>query len=145
MASTKKRRSKKPERQPKTQPRRKWTPIDEAAAGQLIAASSPRGLVYPLDVTALPESIQAMPGVVSYYVSNYTAAVPVGSGITVGGELAVVRTDADLNKAYNYVFATSSDGRVYFNGPYKDFPQHHFAKRKPVIYFTLFGHTPFSE
>lgn len=129
----------------KPQPRPRWTPIDKTAVEKITAASTTPGLVLPLPVADLPESIQPMPGIVSYCVSSYAAPISIGSALTAGGELAVVRTDGDLNKAYNYIFASSSNGEVYFNGPYKDFAQHHSPKRKPVIYFTIFGNTPFTE
>ena len=85
-----------------------------------------------------------MEGVVSYYVSAYSAAIPMGGNTNLGGELAVVRTDGEMAKAYNYLFASSNDGRVYFNGPHYNFPQHHFASTAPVSVETLFGHISFS-
>ena len=59
--------------------------------------------------------------------------------------MAVVRTDADRSKAYNFVFATSSNGAVCFNGPYKDFAEHHFATGSGIPIERLFGHTPSKE
>ena len=87
-----------------------------------------------------------MPGAISYFVSAHAAPKVVAPTITVGGEMAVLRTEAGLRKAYNYVFATSSDGKRYFNGPYKHFAGHHVSADEPIVYFVpLFGHTPFSK
>lgn len=83
-----------------------------------------------------------MPGAVSYFVSAYPAPIPIGSNTLVGGELAVVRSDGDLAKAYNYVFASSGNGQVYFNGPFKNFPEHHFSSTSQVSVESLFGHVP---
>lgn len=58
--------------------------------------------------------------------------------------MAIVRSDGGTLKAYNYVLASSADGRVYFNGPYKDFPSHHFFSSSQVTIESLFGHTPVS-
>jgi len=145
MTEHKKTDATKEERKKKPQAKSRWTPINKEAVEKITAGSTSPGFVFPLPVADLPASIQPMPGVVSYYVSSYTAAISIGSGLSAGGELAVVRTDGNLNKAYNYIFASSSDGNVYFNGPYKDFAEHHSPKRKPVIYFTIFGNTPFTE
>ena len=122
--------------------KKKWTPIDARTAEKLAGATSQPGVVFPLPASALPSNIQQMPGAVSYFVSAYTAPVSVAPGITAGGEMVVVRTEGDLAKAYNYVFATSSGGQVCFNGPYKHFDQHHFASSSAVPVGSLFGHTP---
>jgi hypothetical protein len=140
IARTKHRRKSK--RQPKA--KAKWTPIDQEAAEQLTAATTAPGVVFPVPVSALPKNLKPMPGVVSYFVSAHTAPIPTPT-LTVGGEMAVVRTDGGVGKAYNYVFATSNNGQVCFNGPYKDFPQHHFDSTEPIILFTIFGHTPFKK
>ncbi len=124
--------------------KKRWTPIDQDAAAKLTAASAAPGIVFPLPLSALPKNIQPMPGVVSYYVSAHTAAIPTPT-VTIGGEMAVARTDRAVQKNYNYVFGTSSNGQVCFNGPYKDFPEHHSDPNEPVIIFTLFGHTPFKK
>ncbi len=71
--------------------------------------------------------------------------VTLSSGLTAGGEMAVVRTNAGFAKAYNYVFATSSDGAVYFNGPHKNFAEHHFAAGSEMPIEKLFGHAPFTK
>ena len=129
----------------RTSAQHKWTPVDRSAAEKLIEATSAPGVVYPVATSALPQPLQAMPGAVSYFVSGYSTAVPIAPGLSAGGEIAVVRTDADLAKAYNYVLATSSNGQVYFNGPYKNFPGHHFDPASAVTVASLFGHGPFKE
>ena len=115
------------------------------AAEKLAAGSSAPGVVYPLGTTALPQPLQAMPGAVSYFVSGYTTGVPITPELTVGGEMVVVRTDGDVAKAYNFVLATSSNGQVCFNGPYKNFPGHHFDPGSAVTIASLFGHGPFKK
>jgi hypothetical protein len=76
---------------------------------------------------------------VSYFVSSYIQGVPVSPGVTAGGEYAVVRFEGDTGKAYNYLFATSSDGQVYYAGPYKGLPSHHFPASSRVPIESLFG------
>lgn len=121
----------------------KWTPIDQAALESMQQFTTSPG-IHSLGTTALPMPLQQMPGVVSYFVSEYSMPVPIGNNTVVGGELAVVRADGGTNKAYNYVFASSNDGRVYFNGPFKNFPEHHFTLSNQVPLEKLFGNTPAS-
>jgi hypothetical protein len=128
-----------------TRPRKphKWTHIDQAAAAEKLI--SPPGVVYSLATSELPGALQRMPGLVSYFVSGYITPVSVAPGITAGAEAVVVRTDGSLAKAYNFVFATSSNGQVCFTGPYKDFPEHHFAPGTAMPVESLFGHGPFRK
>ena len=86
-----------------------------------------------------------MPGVVSFFASSYQTTAVLANNMTAGAEMAVVRTDGTLGKAYNHLVATSSDGVVYFNGPHYNFPQHHFASSAPVAVESLFGHVPLSS
>ena len=122
---------------------RKWTPIDKNALSEISKLTTSPG-IHQLGTTALPSPIQQMPGAVSYFVSAYSAPITMGSNTVAGGELAVIRTDQGMWKAYNYVFASSGDGRVYFNGPYKTFPDHHFSSTSQVSLESLFGHIPYS-
>lgn len=98
------------------------------------------GVIFPIGSNALPEQLHALPGAASYFVSSYIQGIPLTPGMTAGGEYAVVRHDGGTAKAYNYLFATSSDGQVYFAGPYKGIPSHHFAASKEVAVEGLFGH-----
>jgi hypothetical protein len=59
--------------------------------------------------------------------------------------MAVIRRDGDLAKAYNYVFATSSGGGVYYTGPFKNFENHHMATTSSVEITALFGHSPWRK
>lgn len=119
----------------------KWHPIDKAALLELSKYTTSPG-IHQLGTTALPLQIQPMPRATSYFVSAYSNPVNLGNNTMAGGELAVVRNDKGLWKAYNYVFASSGDGRVYFNGPYKNFPEHHFSSTASVSLENLFGHFP---
>ncbi len=120
--------------------RERWTPVSAPAVEALANATSHPGVVFPVGTTALPSALEKMPGAVSYFVSGYMSPLPVAQGITAGGEMVVVRTDSDLGKAYNYVFATSADGQVCFNGPHKYFAGHHFPASSAVVVSSLFGH-----
>jgi hypothetical protein len=122
----------------------KWHRMDELAARELANATQSPNVFYPvqLPLSAAPTNFQAMPGAVSYFASNFLSAVASSQGVTIGGEIVLARTDADLVKAYNFMVATSSDGNVYFSGPYKDFPAHHIQSSSPVIVSSLFGHSP---
>ena len=123
-------------------PRAKWHLIDADAAREIASCSSSPGVIFPIGTTALPTQLQRVQGAVSYYVSAYSSSVSFGNNTYAGGEMAVVRTDGDLAKAYNFVFASSNNGLVYFNGPHYNFPEHHFASSAPVPIEALFGHIP---
>lgn len=126
-------------------PRAKWHPIDQNALRALTEGTSAPGLIYPVATNALPAQLQAMPGAVSYFVSSYQAPMPLANNATAGAEMAIIRTDSDTAKAYNYIVATSSDGRVLFNGPHYNFQNHHFASSSPVPVESLFGHIPMAR
>jgi hypothetical protein len=119
----------------------KWHPIDKAALLELSKYTTSPG-IHQLGTTALPFQIQPMPGAASYFISAYSNPVNLGNNTMAGGELAVVRNDNGLWKAYNYIFASSGDGRVCFNGPYKNFPEHHFSTTASISLESLFGHFP---
>jgi hypothetical protein len=117
----------------------KWTPIDQTAVEQLSRATTSPGVVYSLGTQQLPQNLQAMPSAVSYFVSGYTSLQSAVGGVIPGGEMAVVRTDGELSKAYQYVFGTSSDGRVCFTGPFTNFSAHHFSSDSAINITALFG------
>jgi hypothetical protein len=123
----------------------KWTPISPPAAEKLTQATSSPGVVFPVATNMLPAGLQAMPGAVSYFVSGYTSPMSLPKGLTAGGEMIVVRTEGDLGKAYNYLFATSNNGQVCFNGPHKHFEGHHFSATSAVNISELFGHHPLTK
>lgn len=126
-------------------PRAKWHLLDSTALQALTQGSATPGLVYPIGTNAVPAQVQSMPGVIAFFASSYATPMPMANAATAGAELAVVRSEGALRKAYNYIVATSSDGRVYFNGPHYHFPQHHFASSSPVPVESLFGHVPLSS
>ena len=119
----------------------RWHLIDQGSLSNMQQFTTSPG-IHQLGTTALPAQIQQMPGAVSYLVSQYSAPIPLGSNTVAGGEFVVVRTDGETHKAYNYIFASSADQRVYFNGPFKSFPNHHFSSTSEVALESLFGHTP---
>lgn len=118
----------------------KWHAIEPVAAKRLTDYSNTPGLVYPVASTAIPHQLRNIPGTVDYYVSSYAMPIQLTPGIAAGGEIALVRYDGDVAKAYNYIFATSSNAMVYFSGPHKDFPSHHWATSTSVPVESLFGH-----
>jgi hypothetical protein len=121
----------------------KWHDIDPAAANALTAVTNSPGLVFPMGTNQLPQQLQAIPGVSSYFVSGYTTGVPLPQGVTVGGEMVVARSDSGLTKNYQFVFGTSSNGQVCFAGPFKGFG-HHVSSGEAVAVNSLFGNTAFS-
>lgn len=121
----------------------KWHAVDSAAAHALTTVTNSPGVVYPLATTSLPEPLQRMPGVSSYYVTGYTSGQSLPHGLTVGGELLVARTDGPLTKNYQFAFAVSSWGEVYFTGPFKGFG-HHVSSGQEISVNSLFNQTPFS-
>ena len=124
---------------------KRWTKIDAAKAEKLTEATLAPGLVYPLDLSDLPRNLQAMRGAESYFVSAYTSGVLATPGVLATGEIAVVRRDGVQPKRYNYVLATSSNGDVYFTGPFKGFAGHHMATTDGVAVANLFGHSPWHK
>jgi hypothetical protein len=123
----------------------KWHNMDEAAAKRLTIVTDSPNVVFQMALDNAPYNLQEMPGAVSYFISGYITPKTMQNGVTIGGEIVIVRTEEEMAKAYNFVIATSSDGKVYYNGPYKDFPDHHFNVLLPVPIESLFGHTPFTK
>jgi hypothetical protein len=121
----------------------KWHPVDQAAASALTMATNSPGLVYPVGTNGLPQQLQAMPGVCSYFVSGYTTGLPLPSGITVGGEMLVARADGALTKNYQFAFGTSSNGQVCYCGPFKGHG-HHVSSGQAMPVNSMFNQTPFS-
>lgn len=118
----------------------KWTPVTSTTAKHLTDLTATPGLVYPVASNAVPDQLKVIPGVVNFYVSSYAQPIPLPQGVTAGGEIALVRHDGETAKAYNYLFATSSNGIVCYTGPHKDFASHHFATSTAVPIGSLFGH-----
>jgi hypothetical protein len=116
----------------------KWHPIDPATVRQLTAATAAPGIVFRVDSNAVPQQLHRIQGAVSYFVSSYVQGVVVAPGLTAGGEYAVVRHEGDA-RAYNFLFATSSNRQVFYAGPHKDFAAHRFATSTAVPVESLFG------
>jgi hypothetical protein len=117
-----------------------WTSVNQTTLTTFTNSTSAPGVVYPVSSNAIPVQLHGIPGAVSYFVSGYTSPVSIGSGLTAGGELAVLRTDGDLVKGYCWVVATSSNGQVMFHGPHYHSSAHHFPSSNPVPIESLFGH-----
>jgi len=132
-------------RQTHSRPRRtRWIRIDPSHAEQLTRATSAPGSVFELATSALPAGLTQMQGAVSYFASGYTAPVTSQPGLSVGGEMLVLRTEGQTLKAYAHVFATSSDQQVYFAGNYKFFPGHYSPLGAAISVSSLFVQTPLS-
>ena len=123
----------------------KWHPMSEVAAIALSNATTAPGYVYTLPVTAAPDGMQRMPGASAYYVSASVTPQALAQGVTVGGEMLMQRIDGARTTAYGFVFATSSNGGVYFGGPYKNFDGHHLTGTQVVPVTQMFGNTPLSN
>jgi hypothetical protein len=115
----------------------KWARIDQDAATHLVALADSPGHVVELPILALPQKLAQMPGAVSYFGRANTAQLTPFPGLTVGGEIVVIRTQAGSGKAYNYAYGTSSNGELCFQGLPKDSRYHHFPIKKPIVYFVL--------
>jgi len=126
-------------------PRAKWHRIDEAATKALCEVSRTPGVVFPVGTNQMPLQFEPMANAKSYFISSYTNAVPLANNMTAGGEFVIVRADSISASAYNFVFATSSDGNVYYNGPHKNFDLHHFPASSAVPVASLFSHVSFSN
>jgi len=124
----------------------RWTRVvDQTAAEKLTQATLQPGVVYPLATSDLPQGLRRMQGAQSYFVSAYSTPIPTTPGVSAAGEMVVLRKDAGLAKAYNYVFATSSGGNVYYAGPFKHFDLHHLGSTEGVAVVDLFGHSPWQK
>jgi hypothetical protein len=121
----------------------RWHAMNEGAAQALTTVTNSPGVVYPMGITELPDKLKPISGVASYYVSGYVSPQALTDGLTVGGEMLVARVESGTTKNYQFVFATSSDGNVYFAGPYKGFG-HHVESGQSIPVNSLFGNTPFS-
>jgi|SRR3990172_8743672 len=120
----------------------KWSPFGPNALLEL-SKCMPSSSIHQLEATALSSQIQKMPGVAFYFAKPYSMPVTIGSTDTFArGEFVVVRRDQEMWKAYNFVFGSSRDDRLYFNGPYKNFTEHHFKSTSEVSLESLFGHIP---
>jgi hypothetical protein len=122
----------------------KWHPIDLPAARQLTSLTTSPGMVYGLGPNALPAQLQQLPNVCSYYVSAYSNAIPAPRGMLVGGEMLVARVGDALTKNDQFVFGTSSNGQVFFAGPFKNFDGHHVSSGQQYHVTSMFNNTPFS-
>ena len=145
MAKAPTRKTKASRRRVRRRPRRTtWVPIDRSQAEHLTRATSAPGSVFELAASALPAGLTRMQGALSYFASGYTSSVNSQPGLTIGGKMLVFRTQGQTLKAYGYVFATSSDRQVYFEGNYKFFPGHHSPVGAPIAVSSLFDGIPFS-
>lgn len=122
----------------------KWHEVGEAAAKELTTVTNSPGMVYPVNNAMLPEQIKKMTGVSSYYATGYVSSHVNSSDHLIVGEMVVARSDGHLTKNYNYFFGVSSDGGVFFSGPYKGFG-HHVSSGHTVEVSSLFGQTPYGE
>jgi hypothetical protein len=121
----------------------KWHEVDSAAAHRITTVTNSPGVVWPLTTADLPEPLQRMPGVTSYYVTAYSSSPNLLQGLPIVGEALVARADGDLTKNYQYAFAVGSERRVFFTGPFKGFG-HHVNSGQSVPVNSLFNQTPFS-
>lgn len=103
---------------------RDWHPITNTAANQLTGCTLTPGKVYEFPIADIPAQLQRIPGLRSCYVSGYAGTIFEAS-INRIGEIAVVREDRGVKKAYQYLLGVAN-GVVYFTGPFKDFPDHYF-------------------
>ena len=121
-----------------------WTLVNSEAAVALTTITNSPGVVYGLPAGNLPQNLQKMPGVTSYYVTGYAPPQSLKDGVMIAGEMLVARVDGNITKNYQFVFAVSSDGAPHFAGPYKAFSGHHVMSGHSIPVNSLFGHTPFS-
>lgn len=119
----------------------KWHVCDSTVVHQLTAATFAPGKLYPYPLDALPVGLQnGMPGLKDAYVSGYANPILFKEGLSGLGEFAAIREDGDTGKGYNFAFALSGDGKVYYSGPFKHFDDHHWQAEDPVPVDSLFGH-----
>lgn len=122
--------------------RDKWHLCDLQMMRSLSGITETPGQVYEVDITKLNSNLQKMPGIQSVFVSGCIVpqdAVP--EDLSNLGEFVLLREDTGISKTYNYVFAASGDN-FYFNGPYKDFDDHHTPTGEAVNINGCFGNIP---
>jgi len=88
-----------------------------------------------------------MPGVIGYLGTKFDVAAVSSNGLTIAGELVVLRTDlhpiyGNVTKAYAFMIGTSSDGGLHYNGPHKDPDTHYRCGRSTSEPQDFLGHTP---
>jgi hypothetical protein len=113
--------------------RTKWRQFDEAQAKAVADAQRPDAIYYPSTASCAPTGMLAMPGFVSWMGSNASTPYPSSDGVTIGGQLVVLRTDGTLTKVYQHQFGTSSDGSLCYRALDKDFPTHHIRRGQQVL------------
>jgi hypothetical protein len=79
-----------------------------------------------------------LPGIYAAYIPGYLTASVSPENVSAIGELAAVRENGGIGKAYVWVFGISGNG-VFFNGPYKFFDGHHFPDTGSIPVEQLFG------
>ena len=108
------------------------------------AVQQPNVIFFP-DFDTNTSGPLVMSRVVACLGSNLSVRRSFSEGVTVDGEMVVVRTDGTLIKPYAFMVGTSSDGSLHYTGPYKNFPAHHVHPGQRVAPQDFFGHTPASK
>ena len=117
--------------------------MDPPAAEAITALTNSPGLVFGVPTSQIPQHLRQIPGVSSYYVSAYGTGIPTRDGLTVGGEMLIVRPSQGLTKNDQFIFAKSSDGNFYVTGPFKGYG-HHVRSDAGIEVNSMFHQTPFS-
>jgi len=117
-----------------------WTHITNSEARQLTACTVTPGEVFSYETSALPQQLQALPGLYEAYVSGYCSTYKDVSNVDVLGEIVAARSDG-MGKGYAYFFGVSGT-EVCFAGPYKPRDGHYYSTTDPVPVEKLFGHSP---
>ena len=118
-----------------------WHEVTNAEAHQVTGSTATPGLVFRYDPGKLPAQIQKLPGLYDSYISGHVTRSISPENVTVLGEVAAVREDGGIGKGYIYLFGLSGS-HVYINGPYKNFPEHHFNDTGSIPVDKLFGNVP---
>ncbi len=122
--------------------RTEWHAVGSTEAYQLTTVTGSPGVVFPYAVSALPASLQALPGLHSAYISGNITTGMSPEGVAVLGEVAAICTGESIDKSYVWVFGQKNDGSIAYNGPYKHFPGHHFPAGDPIPIHSIFGNVP---
>jgi hypothetical protein len=121
-----------------------WNLCGDTMMHQLTATTYDTGKIFECPPSALPTTLQKVPGLSTIYLSGYVKPLEVMPALSATGEIVTVRLDQQTIKTYNYVFAVTDDQKVYWIGPFKDFDLHHIPLGSEVPVEALFGNNPIS-
>jgi hypothetical protein len=118
----------------------KWNECTEEFAIELSECTNMNGYLLEISIDKLPETFDSMEGLNKFYTSGYGTIETIQQDcLSAIGEFVLLRDNADVSKAYSYIFGKHENGKLYYNGPHKKFENHYSQKNTKVSIPQLFG------